>query len=187
MRNIKSNDQISANREEKYQSADINDRLIINLRDLNHIMRSLYEGKGSQKRILIVLKEASSITQRELTERLGIKPGSASEVIAKLENAGLISRTPSSVDRRTSDVALTEKGRELAEQACQQRHSRHEEMFSCLTEDEKANLLSLLEKINTDWNDRYVNDDKMNDRHAHHHGHGPHRKPHGRHKGFHLS
>lgn len=72
---------------------DINKKLILNMRDLNHIMRSLYEGKASQKRILIILNDVKSITQRDLTMRLGIQPGSASEILSKLENAGFILRT----------------------------------------------------------------------------------------------
>ncbi len=107
-------------------------------------MRFLYEGKGSQKRVLIILSEIGVITQRELTERLGIKPGSASEVIAKLENSGWITRTPSETDRRTADVALTEKGKQLALEAKKQRNLWHEEMFSCLSENEKSELLFLL-------------------------------------------
>ena len=34
----------------------VNGRLIISLRDISHTMRSLYEGKGSQKRVLMVLR-----------------------------------------------------------------------------------------------------------------------------------
>lgn len=63
-------------------AAGIDDRLIISLQDLHHIMRSLYEGKASQKRILIILNESEAITQRDLTERLGIQPGSASEILS---------------------------------------------------------------------------------------------------------
>ena len=140
---------------ERNLAANINDKLIMNLRDISHTMRSLYEGRGSQKRILIILHEVGKITQRALTERLGIQPGSASEVIAKLESAELITRTPSESDRRTADIQLSDKGRELASQAINQRRHRHEEMFSCLSEDEKTELLTLLEKINTDWEQRY--------------------------------
>ena len=140
---------------ERNLAANINDKLIMNLRDISHTMRSLYEGRGSQKRILIILHEGGKITQRALTERLGIQPGSASEVIAKLESAELITRTPSESDRRTADIQLTDKGKELASQAVNQRRRRHEEMFSCLSEDEKMELLTLLEKINTDWEQRY--------------------------------
>lgn len=139
-----------------YNSADINDSLITSLRDLSHTMRFLYEGKGSQKRILIILDDlGGSTTQRNLTEHLGIQPGSASEVIAKLESAGYIMRTPNEQDRRTVDITLTETGRALAEEAKEQRSSRHEQMFSCLTKDEKNQLLSLLEKVNNDWKERY--------------------------------
>lgn len=140
---------------ERNLAANINDKLIMNLRDISHTMRSLYEGRGSQKRILIILHEVGTITQRALTERLGIQPGSASEVIAKLEGAELITRTPSESDRRTADIQLTDKGRELASQAVNQRRRRHEEMFSCLSEDEKTELLTLFEKINADWEQRY--------------------------------
>lgn len=138
-----------------YQATDTDDRLIINLRDISHIIRSLYEGKGSQKRILIILNEAGTMTQQELTKRLGIQPGSASEVISKLENAELITRTPSETDRRTADIALTGNGRRMALEAARQRKKRHEEMFSCLSEGEKTELLALLERINADWGQRY--------------------------------
>lgn len=149
-------------KKEHYHTADIHDKLIINLRDLNHIIHFLYEGKASQKRILIILREVESITQRELTERLGIKPGSASEVLTKLENAGLITRTASEEDRRTAIVRLTEKGGLLALEAANQRNKRHAEMFSCLSENEKNELLSLLEKINEDWDCRYRETEKTN-------------------------
>lgn len=136
-------------------STDINDKLITNICDMNHIMRFLYEGKASQKRILIILLEVNNITQRELTERLGIQPGSASEVLAKLESAGLITRTANEADHRTTNITLTADGKQLAMEAARQRSRRHVEMFSCLSEDEKTTLLALLEKINADWDQRY--------------------------------
>lgn len=130
--------------------------LVICLRDVSHVMRGLYEGKGSQKRVLMVLEDlGGAVTQRELTQRLGIQPGSASEVFAKLENAGAVTRTPSQEDRRTVDIALTEAGLARAKEARAQRARRHEEMFSCLSEGEKQQLLTLLEKLREDWSSRY--------------------------------
>lgn len=137
-------------------------------------MRSLYEGRGSQNRILIILLETGSITQRALTQRLGIQPGSASEVIAKLENAGLIVRSASADDRRTVDISLTEEGQRQAQEAGIQRNKRHEQMFSCLSQDEKEQLLSLLEKVNQDWETRYQDTESKEkplcDRHTRHGG-----------------
>ncbi|MGN0993591.1 MAG: MarR family winged helix-turn-helix transcriptional regulator [Butyricicoccus sp.] len=134
---------------------DINDRLILNLRDISHTMRMQYEGKASQKRVLMVLLKLGPVTQKALTERLGIQPGSASEILSKLENAGLIVRTQNGADRRTTDVLLTEAGTALAREAAAQRKKRHEEMFACLTPEEKTALLSLLEKVRTDWESRF--------------------------------
>ena len=139
----------------EYRKENINDRLVVTLRDISHTMRSLYEGRGSQKRILIVLSETGPITQRELTQRLGIQPGSASEVIAKLEQAGLVVRSLSETDRRTADISLTEEGERQARTALEQRQRRHEEMFSALTDEDNAQLLSLLEKVNREWEGRY--------------------------------
>ncbi len=162
-------------RSENYKSMSSDNKLIMNLRDLGHMLRFLFEGKGSQKRILILLNESGTVTQRELTEKLGIQPGSASEVIGKLENAGLIHRTPSAEDRRTAEINLTEIGIEKAHEAAHQRKKRHQEMFSALSEDEKETLLNLLEKLNADWENRYHDHEKH---FAHHGSHGNDCRPH---------
>lgn len=138
-----------------YDSLDINNKLIWNLRDIGDTMRRIREGRGSQRRILILLRESGATTQRELTARLGIQSGSASEVIGKLETAGLVARTPSSADRRTSDVRLTDAGMAAAEEAHIQREARHRQMFDCLSDAEKNTLLSLLEQVNASWDAHY--------------------------------
>lgn len=140
---------------DQYRILDKNNKLIWNFRDIGHTMRRISEGKGSQRRILILLWENKGMTQRELTQRLGIQPGSVSEVISKLETAGLILRTPSKTDHRTADIRLTERGEALAQEAHTQRKERHEQMFAALSEQEKDALLSLLERVNQDWNQKY--------------------------------
>lgn len=184
MRHNESNEKSLAQRKAHYEREDVNGKLVINLRDASHMMRGLYEGRGSQRRILIVLDETGTITQRELTERLGIQPGSASEVISKLESAGLVMRSPSETDRRTADISLTEKGKEQAEEAKRQRFQRHKEMFSVLSDEEKSRLLVLLERINQDWETRYAQREAPCHGHHHHdhHHHGSH-DHHGEHGG----
>ena len=139
------------NERQRYEKLDLNNKLIRNLRDTGRTMRRTSEGRGSQKRVLIVLLENGRITQKALTERLGIQPGSASEVIGKLEAAGMLCRAPSEDDRRTSDIVLTDAGRAAAEEAAAQRRARHEDMFACLDDREKAALLGLLERLNDSW------------------------------------
>ncbi|MDO5153143.1 MAG: MarR family transcriptional regulator [Eubacteriales bacterium] len=150
-----------------YQCAGRNEKLVMNLQTLSHIMRAQYEGRASQKRILILLYEAETVTQRNLTERLGIQPGSSSEILAKLEKTGLITRTPNAQDRRTVDIRLTAAGKELAVEAAKQRRQRHADMFACLSEEEQQTLLALLEKLSGDWQVRFRETGKP-------HGHGNH-------------
>ena len=147
---------------ERYDFLDMNNKLIWNLRDIGHTMRHISEGKGSQKRILMILNESPNITQSELTERLQIQPGSVSEVIGKLEAAGLIVRSPSETDRRTTNISLTETGKAAAEEAHVQREKRHNQMFASLSDDEKESLLQLLEKVNADWDVKYRQNDRNN-------------------------
>lgn len=134
---------------------DENKGLILALRDACHTLHQLYEGKGSQTGVLIALEETGPITQRKLTKLLGIRPGSASEVLTKLEHNGLIRRSPNSADGRTMDISLTEEGQQQSLLARQQRIRRHDEMFSCLSEEEKQELLALLGKLNGAWGERW--------------------------------
>ena len=134
---------------------DTNRRLLRCIRGLGRTIRALSEGRASQKRILRLIAEAGCITQHALTNRLGVQPGSVSEVIGKLETAGYILRTPNPADRRTSDIRLTPQGLVQAQLASQQAQARRQEMFSCLSETEKNTLLVLLEKLNSDWKHRY--------------------------------
>lgn len=134
---------------------DIHGRLVSNFREIGHTLRAVSEGKGSQKRILVVLSQSGAITQSELTERLGIQPGSASEVLGKLEAAGLITRAQSEADKRTTDVRLTEAGEAAAKEAYAQRMARNAQMFAFLSEQEKAALLALLERVNEAWDGLY--------------------------------
>ena len=149
------------NKRRRNETLDINNRLTLSLWDVLHTMRAISEGKGSQKRILMMLLETGPVTQKKLTALLGIQPGSASEVIGKLETAGLIARTPCTEDRRTTDVLLTEAGAVAAREALVVREKRHETLFSCFVPEEKQTLLPLLEQLNTFWEGHYRVEDSI--------------------------
>lgn len=143
----------------QYESLDQNNKLIWNFRDIGHTMRQISEGRGSQKRILILLWETKGMTQKELTARLGVQPGSASEVLNKLEQAGMILRTTNETDHRTTDIRLTPDGEALAKDASTKRTERHEQMFAVLSDEEKKTLIALLEKLNAHWDRLYRHPD----------------------------
>ncbi len=134
----------------RYQADDVNGKLLTMLRVLGHAGHHM-EDKGGQGRVLAILKEEGEMTQRELTEKLGIQPGSASEIIGKLEKAGMLIRTPGLTDRRTADISLTAAGAARAGEAAEKAQSRRETMFAALTEEEKNEFLALTEKLYTSW------------------------------------
>ena len=100
-----------------YNEKDTVGKLVSNFWKISRVLRDTYDGRGSQRRVLtVLLKSGDVITQSVLTERLDIQPGSASEVLAKLEAAGLIQRTANDKDRRTINISLTENGRVAAQE-----------------------------------------------------------------------
>jgi len=135
---------------------DISGKLIRSFWSVHHVLHGISGGRGGQKRILTILLRNGTVTQAELTEHLGVHPGSASEVLSKLENSGMIHREENKSDRRTIDIYLTEKGKAEAEILLAQSEQNKKEMFSALSEQEQKELLALLEKLIADWNTRYA-------------------------------
>ncbi len=138
-----------------YEDYDPVTKLVHHFWDISRVLHQTSNGRGSQKRILTILLRNGSVTQSALTEHLGIKPGSASETLSKMESTGLIHRSESKTDRRTVDIELTEHGKAEAEIAFREREQRKKEMLASLSPEEQAQLLVLLEKLTADWNTRY--------------------------------
>ena len=130
---------------------DTDGKLLALILALGHAGRFHFDERGGQHRALELLRPEGPMTQRDLTERLGIQPGSASELVGKLERAGLISRTPSETDRRTADITLTPAGLARREEGAGREREVRQEMFAALTEEEKTTLLGLLEKLHAAW------------------------------------
>ncbi len=95
-----------------------------------------------QRRVLRLLAETGSISQQSLQEILAIRPGSLSELLGKLENKGLITRTQDEADRRKNYLSLTDEGRTVLDNL-----NEEADPFSCLAEEEKETLKVLLKKI----------------------------------------
>ena len=158
--------------EEEYQRLDTDGKLNAQMHLLHHMSRFGVESRGGQGRILRILAEEGSMTQRTLTEKLGIQPGSASEVIGKLERAGFIERRESEEDRRTADVSLTEAGMEQLSSQKQEKPN----LFSALSQEEKEQLLALLEKLSADWREKFPREKRGRDGHLKHEGRHGQRK-----------
>lgn len=97
-----------------------------------------------QGRVLALLKLQSPISQKELGYLMDMRQQSLSELLAKLEQKGHITRQPSEEDRRTTIVALTEEGRAAAEQT-EEGGMGH--LFSCLSAEEQQQFANTLDRV----------------------------------------
>ncbi len=131
------------------------EQLVNAILDVGRDIRRLFEGKESQSRILVILRLQGVVTQKMLIQILHIQPGSASEILKKMEKAGLIIRLPNEMNRRASDIVLTQQGRSVSEKLIEKRRRRYHEMMTCLSEEEKACLFSMINRMKKDWQQRF--------------------------------
>ena len=109
-------------------------------------------GRSGQQHILVMLyKSDGHMTQRDLQEAAGISSASISEVVAKLECAGLISKTRSDEDRRQVEIALTQEGVTRAQELIERRREFEGQCIACLDEDEQQQLVALLDRLVDHW------------------------------------
>ena len=97
--------------------------------------------------ILDLLSENDGLRQQQIAELLDIRPQSASEAVANMEQAGLVRREPDEQDRRSSRVYITAEGRQQQAESLNRRIQNAKRVMAPLTEEEKQTLLSLLEKV----------------------------------------
>ncbi|MCI8592174.1 MAG: MarR family transcriptional regulator [Lachnospiraceae bacterium] len=110
-----------------------------------HESRS-YEGR-SQGRVLHLLQSQGDLYQKELQYILGIRPGSMSEIVTKLEKRGLLVRKRDEKDMRRARLSITEEGMACVRQYEQRQSSRIAALFSGLTTEEKQVMKSALKKM----------------------------------------
>lgn len=115
-----------------------------------------------QEGILEVIQANPGITQKELAEALSIQPASVSELLMKLERKGLIVRQKDETDRRSIRVSLSDEGAQMI----QPPKDTPADPFQVLSAEEQDQLRMLLEKLLTDWKQRYPIE---RHRHKHHH------------------
>ncbi len=106
-------------------------------------------GRG-QGKILKILSVSGPMTQKELQDKLDIQAGSMSEIAAKLEGKGLITRTKDDSDKRRILLTITDEGRADVARYGEAR-KRESQMFNVLTEEEQRQLDALLSRLLESW------------------------------------
>ena len=98
-----------------------------------------------QGRVLALLAAKPSTTQRELSYLLDMRQQSLSELLAKLEEKGFVTREKSAEDGRVTVVQLTEEGAQAAPSPEQMQ--MRPDALECLSDEERAQLEALTDKV----------------------------------------
>ena len=126
------------------------DDLYSMLRACGHYLYHRFGKNMGQRRILAILSERESMTQKELQEMLRIQPGSVTEILTKLEEKGMIRRRKDEEDKRRCILELTEDGRKEFELRREQEGEKAL-LFSVLDAAEQEELQKLLGKLLKSW------------------------------------
>lgn len=104
---------------------------------------------GAQWRVFRALGELAGegLTAGQISDRLCVTPGNTTGVLDKLEESGLVERRPHPDDRRALLVGLTAAGEQLYRQVRPAYDLRVAEVFACLSEAEKRELLAGLQRV----------------------------------------
>lgn len=97
--------------------------------------------------ILDLLSKHNGLTQQQIAQMLGIRPQSASEAVANLEEQLLVEKTPNPQDKRSYLLHITPEGvKRQAETQARHQENAHR-ILAPLTKEEKDTLQALLQKV----------------------------------------
>jgi DNA-binding MarR family transcriptional regulator len=89
----------------------------------------------------------SGVSQKRLADEIGITPGTISVRVDRLVDEGLAERRPDPESKRSSLVALTEKGRELFERVAPAHLENERRLLASLSDEDIELLVGLLRKL----------------------------------------
>lgn len=120
--------------------------LLLRRNNQRRTIEALGDPCRGQSRVLSLLKAHPEISQKDLASMLDIRSQSLGELLMKLERNGYITRDPSDADRRSMRVRLTPEGAEAANRL-EKSISGSAKLFDCLNSEEKAKLISHLDRL----------------------------------------
>ena len=98
-------------------------------------------------RLLACTAENPGVSSRELCELLDVRPSSLSEMLARAEADGLLTRTVDEEDRRVQRISLSEKGKRIISDMEAARSLDARKKTACFTDEEKQQFCALCNKL----------------------------------------
>ena len=130
-----------------HQEAELNLIRTANLlTDSFEQMLKPYGITGTQYNVLRILRgaEPGGLCRHEVSSRLLNRMPDATRLLDRMEDAGLVTRSRNTEDRRLVTTHLTKKGRQLVDSLDDVVETRHQSQLGHLSEKELRSLIELL-------------------------------------------
>jgi DNA-binding MarR family transcriptional regulator len=110
-------------------------------------VRAVAKISQTESRVILLISQRQPLTPSQIADQMGFDRAVVTRTITTLIEKKLIIASPSAEDQRSKSVRLTAKGATLCDQltAVMDRFSHY--LDQLLSDDEKANLLSTLDKL----------------------------------------
>lgn len=143
---------VAGSTQESFDKDSAEWRILNDLGFIGHFLFVHAGGRSGKQRVLSHLYTSGGRrTQRQLVDHAGISPAALSEVLAKLEAEGLITRTRSEQDKRQLDVILTTEGAKRAEKVIEWQQAFLREAFEPFEPREREQLAAQLDRLASHW------------------------------------
>jgi len=101
----------------------------------------------SQLNVLMFLETRDHVRMKDIGEKLGIKPSSATNLVDRLIKSGLVERSFDPEDRRVVEVSLSEGGKNLIEEVRKADRKHWEKVIGKIDEKEYEQLFRIIKKM----------------------------------------
>lgn len=109
--------------------------------------RGQYSGTEGKALHFILAHEDSELFQKDLEDEFGLRPPSASALVKKLEQDGLISRVPVSYDGRLKKIVPSEKAQQNREKVLRDVQDLEDRLLRDISEQDRAQWLEITKKM----------------------------------------
>ena len=109
--------------------------------------RGQYSGAEGKALHFILAHDDSEVFQKDLEDEFGMRPPSASALVKKLEQDGLISRVPVSYDGRLKKIVPSEKARQNREKVLRDVQDLENRLLRGIPEQEQALWLEITKRM----------------------------------------
>jgi len=100
-----------------------------------------------QFQALMLLVDEGPMLMRKVSDELLVSPANITGIVDRLEEKGLVRRTPGKGDRRATIIEITPKGKALYERVAVKKAAMLQVALRMFTKDELMTLHGLLEKF----------------------------------------